>query len=324
MERPLLSVVAPAFNEADVLGRFHERLAKVLDGMPLRAEIVYVDDGSTDRTAAILEEFRTSDPRVAVVELSRQFGKERALTAGIDHARGDAVVVIDADLQDPPELIPDLVAPWRDDGYEVVYALRVQREGESWLRRGTASLFYRLIRRVSRVDIPRNTGDFRLLSRRAVDELKRLRERHRFMKGLFAWVGFAQKAVPYHREPRSAGRSKWNYWRLWNFALTGITSFTIAPLKIATYLGLLIAVLAFAYAVVIVYKTLVWGNPVAGYPSLMTVILFLGGVQLMTMGVMGEYLGRMFEEVKQRPLYIVKSYHPAADKAPDRAADDEA
>ncbi|MHC4974311.1 MAG: glycosyltransferase family 2 protein [Planctomycetota bacterium] len=324
MERPLLSVVAPAFNEADVLGRFHERLAKVLDGMPLRAEIVYVDDGSTDRTAAILEEFRTSDPRVAVVELSRQFGKERALTAGIDHARGDAVVVIDADLQDPPELIPDLVAPWRDDGYEVVYALRVRREGESWLRRGTASLFYRLIRRVSRVDIPRNTGDFRLLSRRAVDELKRLRERHRFMKGLFAWVGFAQKAVPYHREPRSAGRSKWNYWRLWNFALTGITSFTIAPLKIATYLGLLIAVLAFAYAVVIVYKTLVWGNPVAGYPSLMTVILFLGGVQLMTMGVMGEYLGRMFEEVKQRPLYIVKSYHPAADKAPDRAADDEA
>jgi glycosyltransferase involved in cell wall biosynthesis len=324
MERPLLSVVAPAFDEADVLGRFHERLAKVLDAMPLEAEIVYVDDGSTDGTAEVLAGLATSDPRVAVLELSRQFGKERALTAGIDHARGDAVVVIDADLQDPPELIPDLVAPWQEDGFEVVYALRVHREGESWLRRGTASLFYRLIRRVSRVDIPRNTGDFRLLSRRAVDELKRLRERHRFMKGLFAWVGFAQKAVPYHREPRSAGRSKWNYWRLWNFALTGITSFTIAPLKIATYLGLLIAVLAFAYAVVIVYKTLVWGNPVAGYPSLMTVILFLGGVQLMTMGVMGEYLGRMFEEVKQRPLYIVKSYHPAADKAPDRAADDEA
>jgi hypothetical protein len=167
------------------------------------------------------------------------------------------------------------------------------------------------------VDIPRNTGDFRLLSRRAVDELKRLRERHRFMKGLFAWVGFAQKAVPYHREPRSAGHSKWNYWRLWNFALTGITSFTIAPLKIATYLGLLIALMAFAYAVVIVYKTLVWGNPVAGYPSLMTVILFLGGVQLMTMGVMGEYLGRMFEEVKQRPLYVVKSYRPAR-QGPDR------
>lgn len=322
MERPLLSVVAPAFNEAGVLGTFHERLAKVLDGMSLDAEVVYVDDGSTDGTAEVLEGLRRADPRVAVLELSRQFGKERALTAGIDHARGDAVVVIDADLQDPPELIPDLVAPWRDEGFEVVYALRVRREGESWLRRGTASLFYRLIRRVSRVDIPRNTGDFRLLSRRAVDELSRLRERHRFMKGLFAWVGFAQKAVPYHREPRSAGRSKWSYWRLWNFALTGITSFTIAPLKIATYLGLLIALLAFAYAVVIVYKTLVWGNPVAGYPSLMTVILFLGGVQLMTMGVMGEYLGRMFEEVKQRPLYVVKSYRPAGHEVPDRAADD--
>ena len=317
MARPLLSVVAPAFNEGDVLESFHERLGKVLDGMSLEAEIVYVDDGSTDKTAAILEGLAAADPRVAVLELSRQFGKERALTAGIDHARGDAVVVIDADLQDPPELIPDLVAPWQEDGFEVVYALRVRREGESWLRRSTASLFYRVIRRVSRVDIPRNTGDFRLLSRRAVDELKRLRERHRFMKGLFAWVGFAQKAVPYQREPRSAGRSKWNYWRLWNFALTGITSFTIAPLKIATYLGLLIALMAFAYAVVIVYKTLVWGNPVAGYPSLMTVILFLGGVQLMTMGVMGEYLGRMFEEVKQRPLYVVKSYRPAGEQTPD-------
>ena len=322
MDRPLLSVVAPAFNEGEVLEKFHARLAKVLDDVPLDGEIVYVNDGSTDATAEILERLAASDPRVAVLELSRQFGKERALSAGIDYARGDAVVVIDADLQDPPELIPELVAPWRDGGFEVVYAERVHRAGESWLRRGTASLFYRLIRRVSRVDIPRNTGDFRLLSRRAVDELKRLRERHRFMKGLFAWVGFAQKSVPYHRAPRSAGRSKWGYWRLWNFALTGITSFTIAPLKVATYLGLLIALLAFAYALVIVYKTLVWGNPVAGYPSLMTVILFLGGVQLMTMGVMGEYLGRMFEEVKQRPLYVVKSYRPAANKAPDRAADD--
>lgn len=322
MDRPLLSVVAPAFNEGEVLGQFHERLAKVLDDVPLAGEIVYVNDGSTDATAEILERLAASDPRVAVLELSRQFGKERALSAGIDYARGDAVVVIDADLQDPPELIPELLAPWRDDGFEVVYAERIHRAGESLLRRGTASLFYRLIRRVSRVDIPRNTGDFRLLSRRAVDELKRLRERHRFMKGLFAWVGFAQKSVPYHRDARSAGRSKWSYWRLWNFALTGITSFTIAPLKVATYLGLLIALLAFAYALVIVYKTLVWGNPVAGYPSLMTVILFLGGVQLMTMGVMGEYLGRMFEEVKQRPLYVVKSYRPAANKAPDRAADD--
>jgi len=322
MDRPLLSVVAPAFNEGDVLDKFHERLAKVLDEVPLDAEVVYVNDGSTDATAAVLERLAASDPRVAVLELSRQFGKERALTAGIDYARGDAVVVIDADLQDPPELIPELVAPWREEGFEVVYAVRVRRAGESLLRRGTAALFYRVIRRVSRVDIPRNTGDFRLMSRRAVDELKRLRERHRFMKGLFAWVGFAQKPIPYHREPRSAGRSKWNYWRLWNFALTGITSFTIAPLKVATYLGLLIALLSFVYALVIVYKTLVWGNPVAGYPSLMTVILFLGGVQLMTMGVMGEYLGRMFEEVKQRPLYVVKSYRPAAHKAPDRAADD--
>jgi glycosyltransferase involved in cell wall biosynthesis len=317
MERPLLSVVAPAFNEGEVLGRFHERLGRVLDDLPLDAEIVYVDDGSTDKTAEILERLRTSDPRVAVLSLSRRFGKERALTAGLDYARGDAVVVMDVDLQDPPELIPELVAPWKDEGFEVVYAVRVRREGESFLRRSTAALFYRLIHRVSRVDIPRNTGDFRLLSRRAADELKKLRERHRFMKGLFAWVGFSQKAVPYQREARPAGRSKWSYWRLWNFAVTGITSFTIAPLKVATYLGLLIALLSFAYAVVIVYKTLVWGNPVAGYPSLMTVILFLGGVQLMTLGVIGEYLGRMFEEVKQRPLYVVKSYHPAG-QASDR------
>ena len=315
-----ISVITPCYNEEASIRECYETIKRVMDEkLPgYGREHIFCDNASTDRTVEILREIAATDPSVKVIVNARNFGILRNNYNGVLAATGDAVVLfMPVDLQDPPELIPELVAPWRDDGFEVVYAERIHRAGESWLRRATASLFYRLIRRVSRVDIPRNTGDFRLLSRRAVDELKRLRERHRFMKGLFAWVGFAQKPVPYHREARSAGRSKWGYWRLWNFALTGITSFTIAPLKVATYLGLLIALLAFAYALVIVYKTLVWGNPVAGYPSLMTVILFLGGVQLMTRGVMGEYLGRMFEEVKQRPLYVVKSYRPAREETPD-------
>ena len=306
----LLSVVVPAYNEEEVLPAFHKRLSTVLDSMCMESEIVYVNDGSADNTLTVITALRELDPRVAIVDLSRNFGKEIALTAGLDHASGDAVVVIDADLQDPPELIPELIKHWAD-GNDVVYAKRISREGESSLKKATALVFYRLIQKVSRVRIPEDTGDYRLLSRRAVDGLKQLREQHRSMKGLFAWIGYPQKAVPYKRDPRYAGRTKWNYWGLWNFALERITSFTIAPLKLATYLGLVIAVAAFAYAGVVVFRTLTFGDPVAGYPSLMVTILFLGGVQLMTIGIIGEYLGRMFDESKQRPLYLVKAYEPS-------------
>lgn len=316
-----LSVVVPAYNEQEVLPEFHRRLTSVLERMRISSEVVYVNDGSTDRTIDLLRALRTVDPRVTIVDLSRNFGKEAALTAGLDHAVGEAVVVIDADLQDPPELIPQLVAEWQA-GFDMVYARRTARDGETAMKKTSAALFYRVIRAISKVEIPSDTGDFRLLSRRAVDALRRLREQHRFMKGLFAWIGYPQKAVPYRRDSRFAGETKWNYWKLWNFALEGITSFTIAPLKIATYVGVFVALLAFVFAAWIVYKTIMYGDPVRGYPSLMVVVLFLGGVQLLFIGVMGEYLGRLFNESKGRPLYLVNAYERArsvSEGAPTRA-----
>ena len=301
-----LCVVVPCFNEEAVIGAFHARLMAALDALPVSAQVLYVDDGSRDRTAAAIAALCAADPRVGALRLSRNFGKELALTCGLDHAEADAVVVIDADLQDPPELIATLWARFRE-GHDVVYAVRRSRAGESWFKRATASAFYRVIGRLSDTPVPADTGDFRLLSRRAVLALRGLRERHRFMKGLFGWVGYAQVAVPYDRAPRAAGSSKWNWWRLWNFAIEGITSFSVAPLRVATYVGLLSAVLAFAYGAWIVAKTLLWGDPVAGYPSLMAVILFLGGIQLMALGLIGEYLGRLYLESKRRPLYLVEA-----------------
>lgn len=309
--KALLSVVVPAYNEEEVLPAFHDRLVTVLAKLPLAAEIIYVNDGSTDETLKIMESLRAADPCVAIVDLSRNFGKEIALSAGLDHARGTVVVVIDADLQDPPELIPELVKHWQD-GYDNVYAKRTSRDGETFFKKATASTFYRLIQGVSRVKIPEDTGDFRLLSRRAVDSIKQLREQHRFMKGLFAWIGYPGVAVPYRRDSRFAGETKWNYWNLWNFALEGITSFTIVPLKIATYIGLLTATAAFGFGTVIIYRTIAYGDPVRGYPSLMVVVLFLSAVQLVGIGIIGEYLGRMFNETKQRPLYFLNAYQPAA------------
>jgi glycosyltransferase involved in cell wall biosynthesis len=316
----ILSVIVPAYNEEEVLPEFHRRLQAVLDNLDCATNILYVNDGSTDGTTDILNRLRQDDARVGVIDLSRNFGKEIAMTAGFDHAEGDAVVVIDADLQDPPELIPELVKHFRE-GYDVVYAQRISRAGERALKKTSAFFFYRLIQASTRVNIPADTGDFRMLSRRALDALKKLREQHRFMKGLYAWIGFPQKAVPYHRDPRKAGQTKWNYWKLWNFALEGFTSFTIGPLKVATYLGISTAFAAFVYALWVIYKTLAHGDPVAGYPSLMVVILFLGGVQLITIGVLGEYLGRMFDETKQRPLYFVKEYQPARAATENLAAE---
>ena len=278
--RPVFSVVVPVFNEAEGLAEFHRRLSAVMDGLGTW-EVVYVNDGSTDAGLAVLRGLHEADPRVAVLNLARNFGKEIALTAGLDHAAGEAVVVIDADLQDPPEVIAALAAEWRL-GYDVVYAQRRARAGESWLKTATAAAFYRVMGHVGHVRLPRDTGDFRLMSRRVVEAVTSLREHHRFMKGLFAWVGFPSKAVLYDRAPRHAGRTTWNYWRLWNFALEGLTGFTVAPLRIATYIGLCVASLALTYGAVVVVRALLFGSEVAGYPSLMTVILFLGGVQLIT------------------------------------------
>ena len=319
--KALLSVVVPAFDEQAVLPEFHARLAAVFDRLvDLDCEVIYVNDGSRDRTRAVIGELARVDRRVAFVDLSRNFGKEIAMTAGFDYARGDAVVVIDADLQDPPELIVDMVREWRA-GFDVVYARRSTREGETWLKKATAAAFYRLIRRVSRVDIPADTGDYRLMSRRACDALARLREQHRFMKGLFAWIGFPAKAIDYRRDPRRAGSTKFNYWKLWNFALEGVTGFTIAPLKIATYLGLATAAFAFLFLALVIFRTLVFGDPVRGYPTIMVTILFLGGTQLFFIGLIGEYVGRIFNETKGRPLYIIQEYHASAIDLPDGAED---
>lgn len=302
-----VSIVIPAYNEQEVIGAFHRRLTAVLDKLPEhRFECIYVNDGSRDQTLMHLKKITINDRRTQVLDLSRNFGKEAAMTAGIDHARGDAVILIDADLQDPPELIPNMLTAWYK-GNDMVCMQRTSREGESFLKKSTARAFYSLIGRVNEVDIPENVGDFRLMSREAVTALKRLPERTRFMKGLFAWVGFKTCSLPYRGDARFAGTTKWNYWRLWNFALEGLTSFTVEPLKLASYAGVLTALSSIAYGFFVLAKALMHGDPVPGYPSLMVVILFLGGLQLLALGIIGEYLGRMFIESKQRPLYLLKS-----------------
>lgn len=307
----LVSIVIPAYNEEDVLRPCYERLQAILAAIPdCLFEIVFVNDGSVDRTQEIIDELCERDERITSIDLSRNFGKEAAMTAGLDHAVGDAVVIIDADLQDPPELIPRLIAEWRS-GYEVVYGKRTHRDGESWLKKSTAAMFYRAIRVFSRVEIPADTGDFRLMSRCAVDALRQLREQHRFMKGLFAWVGFRSKPLEYRRDPRLAGQTKFSYWKLWNFALEGITSFTIAPLKIASYLGLFIALAAFFFGAWVVLRTIFFGEPVRGYPTILVTILMLGGAQLFFIGILGEYLGRVFGETKRRPLYLIQKIRKA-------------
>ena len=299
-----LTIVIAAYNEQSALPVMHARLARVLDGLDLDCRVLYVDDGSRDRTWDVLRDIAAGDPRVSLLRLARNFGKELALTAGLDQVHTDAAMVLDADGQDPPELIPAFVAKWRE-GYDVVYGTRTRRDGETWLKKFTAAGFYRVMRWLSQTDIPRDTGDFRLMSRRVLDALRQLRERQRFMKGLFTWVGFRQVTLPYDREARLAGDTKFNYWRLWNLALEGITSFSTVPLRLATYVGVLTALVAFGWGLWIIARTVVWGDPVQGWPSLMTVVLFLGGLQLVALGIVGEYLGRMYVESKQRPLYLV-------------------
>nr|WP_290227168.1 glycosyltransferase family 2 protein [Trichocoleus desertorum] len=304
-DNPELSIVIPFYNEALNIDHLFERLLSVLDQLQVQYEVICINDGSQDDTLKYLVKHHQRRPEIKVINLSRNFGKEVALTAGLDFSQGAAVVPIDADLQDPPELIGDLMAKWRE-GYDVVFATRRSRQGESWIKRWTADVFYRLIGRMSQVPIPRNTGDFRLLDRRVIDALKQMPERTRFMKGLFAWVGFKQAAVFYDRPQRYKGTTTWNYWRLWNFAVDGITSFSFLPLKVWSYLGLSLSIPSFCYATFLVVRTLIFGIDVPGYASLMVVVLFLGGIQLITLGIIGEYLGRVYEEVKRRPLYLVR------------------
>jgi len=300
-----LSVVIPLYCEESNLDYLFERLETTVVDLSMKYEFICIDDGSKDDTLNRLVQHHHRNPNIKVIALSRNFGKEIALTAGLDYAQGSAVIPIDADLQDPPELIANLVAKWKE-GYDVVYAKRRSRQGETWLKKVTATWFYRLISAMSSTPIPPNTGDFRLLDRRVVEALKQLPERTRFMKGLFAWVGFRETYIEYDRPPRHSGSTKWNYWRLWNFALDGITSFSAVPLKIWGYVGFLFSLVAFCYATFLVIRVLVIGIDVPGYASLMVAILFLGGIQLMGIGIIGEYLGRIFEEVKARPLYLVR------------------
>ncbi|MEI4473667.1 glycosyltransferase family 2 protein [Frigidibacter sp. MR17.24] len=301
-----LSIVVPVLNEEEAIPLFLERMTPILSGLGLPYEMVFVDDGSKDRTCEVIAAAHAADPSVRLVRLSRNFGKEAAMTAGLEATSGAAVIPMDVDLQDPPELIADFVRLWRDEGFDVVCGKRVSRDADTGTKRATAGLFYRVFNRVSSLQIEPNVGDFRLMSRAAVDATLRLRERNRFMKGLFAWVGFRTTTVPYTRPPRAAGETKFNYWKLWNFAIDGLTSFSTVPLRVWTYVGGLVAAIAVTYTLIIMVRTMIFGTDVPGYASLMVVVLLLGAVQLISLGVIGEYLGRLYIETKQRPIYLVQ------------------
>lgn len=300
-----LSVVVPMYNEEQVCGVFFAAVVPVLERITANYEIICVNDGSRDNTLQVLREARDQNNKIKIIDLSRNFGKEPALTAGLDFAQGAAVIPIDADLQDPPEVIPQLVAKWRE-GYDMVLAKRNDRRGDSALKRLTARLFYRLLGRIGDIPIPTDTGDFRLLDRKVVDVLSHLPERTRFMKGLFAWPGFKQAVVSYSRPARAAGASKWTLWHLWNLALEGVVSFSTLPLRIWTYVGLLMALFSLSYISFIVGRYFIFGVDVPGYASLIVVMLFFNGLTLIGLGILGEYLARIFIEVKQRPLYLIR------------------
>ncbi len=303
-QRPRFSIVAPAFNEEEVLPEFYRRVREVMDKLGEPWELILVNDGSRDNTLAIMKQLHEQDPRVKVISFSRNFGHQLAITAGLDYAEGDAVVIIDADLQDPPEVIPQLIEKWRE-GYDVVYAVRKERKGESKFKEWTAKLFYRLIYRITDVDIPKDTGDFRLMDRKVVQTLRTMRERNRFMRGLSVWVGFKQTGVFYVREPRFAGETKYPLRKMLKFALDAITSFSYVPLQLATYVGFVIAGISLIGMIIAVYLRLATGRALLGQATTLVAVLFLGGIQLIFLGIIGEYLGRIYDEVKARPLYVV-------------------
>ncbi len=310
--KELISLIIPCYNEEEMINICHERIVKVADNLKqdYDFEIIYINDGSTDKTQELLETIYKKDKRSVIINLSRNFGKEAAMTAGIDNSRGDALIILDADLQDPPELIPDIIKRWKETGADVVYGQRIERQGESWLKKFTSNGFYKVINFIANnVEIPKNTGDFRLMNRRAIDALSQLREKHRFMKGLFAWIGYKQVAFEYTREPRVAGKTKWNYLQLWNLALEGIAGFSTTPLRVASLFGLIISIASFIFGIFIIFKTIFFGSDVAGWASLSVMISFLSGIQLLSIGILGEYIGRIFGEAKRRPLYFIDTMH---------------
>lgn len=306
MSKQLLSILVPMHNEAESIAKFFSTVTTVLESTKLDYEIICVDDGSSDNTLELLIAERKKDPRIKVISFSRNFGKEAALTAALDYSQGDAVIPIDADLQDPPELILDMVRYWHDN-YDVVYAKRVSRHTDGFLKRKTAQYFYSVFNRISENPIPANVGDFRLMDRKVTNVIKQLPEKERFMKGLFAWPGFKSVTVEFERQTRVDGQTKFGFWRLWNFAISGITSFSTLPIRIGIYLGLFISILAFVYAIFIITRTIALGIDVPGYASIMVAVLFLGGIQLFLFGLMGEYIGRIYKEIKNRPLYVVET-----------------
>jgi dolichol-phosphate mannosyltransferase len=314
---PVVSVVVPVYNEAEILDLLHQRLTETLERSGESFELVLVDDGSRDGSWERMQALAAADPRVVLVRLSRNFGHQMAITAGVDAARGEAVALIDADLQDPPEVVLEMLARWRE-GYDVVYGRRTRRRGETWFKRASAAGFYRVIRRLTSVDIPADTGDFRLMSRRVVDVLKQFQERNRFVRGMVAWIGWRQTAVTYERAERHAGETKYPLRKMLRFAADAIVSFSFAPLRVATGLGLAASGLSFAYAVYAVLARLLGWGVVHGWASLMVAVLFLGGVQLVSLGIIGEYVGRVYDEVKRRPLYVaeVRRGEHIADAAP--------
>jgi glycosyltransferase involved in cell wall biosynthesis len=315
---PLLSLVVPVFNEEESIDLFLDTVIPLLDQASLRFELVFINDGSRDDTFARLFERSRRDRRIRIVNLSRNFGKEAALTAGIDHAKGDILIPMDIDLQDPPDLIQPFIARWRE-GYDIVYGVRTARLTDTRAKRVSAGWFYRVFNSMSPVRIPPNVGDFRLVDRRAVEVLRQLPERNRFMKGLFAWVGFNSIGVPYERPQRVAGTTKFNFWRLWNFALDGVVSFSTAPLRAWFYVGVVIAAIAVFYALFIVTRVLILGIDTPGYASLLIAVLLMGAIQLLSLGIIGEYLGRLFLEVKGRPIYVVEGVYEDDTSEPPQA-----
>lgn len=308
-KKKLVTILVPAYNEQEVLHLLYDRLEKLMnENTNYDFEVLLVNDGSKDKTFEIMQELREKDKRFCYLNLSRNFGKETAMIAGLDYCKGDAVVIIDADLQDPPELIPEMIKYW-EEGYDDVYAKRRSREGETWLKKFTSKMYYKVLQGFTRIEIQKDTGDFRLLDRRCVEALKSMRENQRYTKGLFSIIGYNKKEILYDRDPRAAGQTKWNYGKLIDLSIDGITSFTTSPLRWAALIGCGVSVIGFIYMIYIIIKTIVTGVDVPGYASLMVVILFLGGIQLIFLGIIGEYLGRTFNESKHRPLYFIERYN---------------
>jgi glycosyltransferase involved in cell wall biosynthesis len=301
----LYSIVIPVYNEAEVLPTLYQRLTQVMESLGELYEIIFVNDGSRDVSPFLIRELQAKDERVKLISFSRNFGHQTAITAGLDHSVGQAVVVMDADLQDPPEVIPRMVEKWRE-GHEVVFAMRERRSGEGLFKRATAAVFYRLLRQLTATEIPLDAGDFRLMSRRAVEALKVVRERNRFMRGLAAWIGFRQTSITFVRDVRYAGKTKYPLRKMMRFALNGLTSFTIVPLQLSTYLGFAVSLISLFYMVYVIGRKLFTDQFVPGWASVIVAVLFLGGIQLISLGILGEYIGRIYEEVKQRPLYVIE------------------